>query len=110
MVALDELKKEAKRLLEDGSVKYIIGYKRAADGFTSPRGDHQCLGRGAQDVAGLSRLARSDHRADTLQPPGAAADHPFLVLRRLEPRGRRHRTCSRLRPRPKLVKCAARVR
>ena len=35
MVALDDLKKEAKRLLEDGSVKYIIGYKRAADGFTS---------------------------------------------------------------------------
>jgi len=33
MVSLEELKKEAKRILEEGKVKYIIGYERGTNGL-----------------------------------------------------------------------------
>ena len=35
MVNLEELRKEAKSILKDGKVKYIIGYKRSTNGVAA---------------------------------------------------------------------------
>jgi formate dehydrogenase (coenzyme F420) beta subunit len=35
MVHLEDIKKEARRLLEEGTVKFVVGYKRGFDGLTA---------------------------------------------------------------------------
>ena len=34
MVNVEDLRKEAKRILKDGKVKYVIGYEREKNGLT----------------------------------------------------------------------------
>lgn len=50
MIDLEELKQEAKKILEEGKVKYVIGYKKSSNGLMST----PCFAKNPEDVESLT--------------------------------------------------------